>query len=131
MTLPYPHTILVVDDEQDVVVALGNILKRAQYGVLSAPNGQEALRLAKANQPDLIILDIMLPGLDGGSVAEILSQDSSTANIPVLFLTGILSKEEELTGMQEGGKKSGRHFMMAKPVAKDDLLLKIHKILAA
>ena len=127
----YPKKILIVDDEADVRFFLSNILKRAQYAVFSAATGEEAIELAKTRQPDLIVLDILLPGVDGGSVAETLSEDQATAAIPILFLTGILSKEEELLGKKEGGVKSGKHFMMAKPVAKEELLAMIAKILCA
>lgn len=125
----YPKKILVVDDEQDTLAALSNILKRAQYAALSVSNGEDAIELARQKHPDLILLDIMLPGIDGGSVAETLSIEPSTADIPIIFLTGILSKEEELTKKQAGGRKSGKHYVLAKPVAKEDLLALIQKIL--
>ena len=126
-----PKKILVVDDEQDTLAALSNILKRAQYAALSVNNGEEAIELARQKHPDLILLDIMLPGIDGGSVAETLSQEPSTADIPIIFLTGILSKEEELTEKQAGGRKTGKHYLLAKPVAKEDLLALIQKVLSA
>ena len=131
MAIQYPKKILIVDDEEDVLIPLGNILKRANYIVSTTTNGEEAIKLAKAQRPDLIILDIVLPGLDGGSVADILSNDPVTARIPILFLTGILSKEEELLSKKEGGKKSGKHYMMAKPVSAEDLLEMIQKILSS
>ena len=127
----YPKKILVVDDEEDALVPLSNILRRAQYAVITTTKGEEAIALSKQKLPDLIILDILLPDIDGGSVAEILSQEPSTAGIPIIFLTGILSKEEELLSKQEGGRKSGKHYMLAKPVTKEDLLQVIQKILPA
>lgn len=129
MAIQYPKKILIVDDEEDVLIPLGNILRRANYIVSTTTSGEEAIKLAKANHPDLIILDIVLPGLDGGSVADIISNDPATAHTPILFLTGILSKEEELQSKKEGGKKSGKHFMMAKPVSAEDLLEMLRKIL--
>ena len=129
MAIVYPKKILIVDDEEDTLISLGNILRRANYIVSTTTNGEEAIKLAKANHPDLVILDIVLPGLDGGSVADILSNDPATANTPILFLTGILSKEEELQGRKEGGKKSGKHYMMAKPVSAEDIREILSKIL--
>lgn len=129
MAIIYPKKILIVDDEEDTLVSLGNILRRANYVVSTTTNGEEAIKLAKANRPDLVILDIVLPGLDGGSVADILSNDPATAHTPILFLTGILSKEEELQGRKEGGKKSGKHYMMAKPVSAEDIREMLSKIL--
>ena len=129
MAIVYPKKILIVDDEEDTLISLGNILRRANYIVSTTTSGEEAIKLAKANHPDLVILDIVLPGLDGGSVADILSNDPATANTPILFLTGILSKEEELQGRKEGGKKSGKHYMMAKPVSAEDIREILSKIL--
>lgn len=129
MAIIYPKKILIVDDEEDTLVSLGNILRRSNYIVSTTTNGEEAIKLAKANHPDLVILDIVLPGLDGGSVADILSNDPATAHTPILFLTGILSKEEELQGRKEGGKKSGKHYMMAKPVSAEDIREMLSKIL--
>ena len=129
MAIIYPKKILIVDDEEDTLISLGNILRRANYFVSTTTNGEEAIKLAKANHPDLIILDIVLPGLDGGSVADIISKDPATAHTPILFLTGILSKEEELQCKKEGGKKSGKHYMMAKPVSAEDIREMLSKIL--
>lgn len=109
--------ILVVDDEEETLVAVGNILKRANYKVDSATSGKDALELTRKLRPDLIILDIVLPDMDGGDVASELSQDYLTSNIPIVFLTGILKKDEEYEGM-----KTGRRYVIAKPVTKDGLL---------
>lgn len=116
--------ILIADDEEEALMRLRNILVRANFQVYSAPCGQEALRLAKSTSPDLIILDIMMPDIDGGDVATLLSEDASTKEIPIIFLTGILTKEEELTG-----KKTGRHLVVAKPILAKDLLVLVNKTL--
>ena len=128
MPIKYLKKILIVDDEEDILISLSNILRRANYEVISAASGQEALKLAREKLPDLIIMDIVIPDIDGGAVANILSEGETTAKIPVIFLTGILSKEEELLSKKEGGRKSGSYYMMAKPVSKDDLLEMINKI---
>jgi CheY-like chemotaxis protein len=110
--------ILIVDDEKEVLFRLKNILKRAGYEVVTASRGKDAIILAQNLRPDLIILDILMPDVDGGDVAAALSEDSTTSAIPIIFLTAILTKEEEL----QGKAKSGKHRVIAKPILPDKLL---------
>jgi len=110
-------TILIVDDEKEVLFHLKNILKRAGYEVIATSKGKDAINLAKNLRPDLIILDILMPDVDGGDVAAALSEDSATSAIPIIFLTGILTKAEELQV-----KTSGKHRVIAKPILPDKLL---------
>jgi adenylate cyclase len=119
-----PKKILIVDDEAEALMHLRNILVRANFQVVSAASGNEALRLARTTAPDLIILDIVMPDMDGADVASVLSEDAATKEIPVIFLTGILTKEEELTG-----KKTGKHLVIAKPILAKDLLELVNKTL--
>lgn len=123
--LPERKKILVVDDEEEILVPLYNILKRANYEVTPASNGKEALEALKDFKPDLIILDVVMPQMDGGELANILSDDQKTAKIPILFLTGILTKEEEISGKNN----SQQRYFMSKPADKDELLKTIQKIL--
>jgi DNA-binding response OmpR family regulator len=116
--------ILVVDDEEGVVFFLTNIIERARYEVISATTGKEAIELARKQQPHLIILDIILPDMDGGDVAAALSEDSSTAGIPIIFLSGILTTDEEAEII-----KTGNSYMLAKPVEAEKLLNKIQEVL--
>jgi len=117
--------ILVVDDEKDILTYLSNILKRANYRVILADKGSEAVALATKELPDLIILDIALPGdMDGGDVASILSEKPSTRDIPIIFLTALMRKDEE-----EKLGKSGSRSMVAKPVTQEELLKAIDKAL--
>ena len=124
MTENTSKKILVVDDEKETLVYLTNILKRLHYEIVSATAGKEAVTLAKDLKPDLIILDIVLPDMDGGEVAFTLSKDPSTARIPIIFLTGILKKKEEAIV-----KKTGSRYILAKPVAAQELLVMINKVL--
>ncbi len=117
--------ILVVDDEEDVQIYLGNILKRHNYNVIVAADGSKGLDLAKIELPDLIILDIMLPDIDGGDVASKLSEDPITRNIPIIFLTALIRKQEE-----EKMMKTGNRYILAKPAMKEEILSLIRKILA-
>lgn len=116
--------ILLVDDEEKVVEYLANILRRAHYTVISATRGREAIDLARQQSPHLIILDIVLPDIDGSDVASELAQNPATAAIPILFLTGVLKKEEE-----SFVEKTGKHYVIAKPVAAGELLKMVNKVL--
>ncbi|MBN2483881.1 MAG: response regulator [Candidatus Omnitrophica bacterium] len=119
--------ILVVDDEEEVVEFLSTVLSRANpnYKTLACTRGKEAVTLAKIHIPDLIILDIVMPDMEGGEVASILSEDPTTSHIPIIFLTGILTKEEEASRT-----KSGKHFMLAKPTTAEEVTAKVHELLS-
>lgn len=119
--------ILVVDDEKDVVEILSKVLKRANYEVASTTKGREVLELAKNFKPDLIILDILMPDMEGSDVAASLLESPVTTDIPVIFLTGaVITKEEE-----PRVRKTGRHYLMAKPVTGKELLDMVKKILSS
>jgi CheY-like chemotaxis protein len=89
-----PQTILVVDDSKLFRVEKEHILKKAGYLVLTAADGMEALSVAHESAPDLILLDMMLPGIDGISVLRSLKADPATARIPVVVVTGLSQKNE-------------------------------------
>jgi DNA-binding response OmpR family regulator len=111
------YKILVVDDEPDVVQLLSARLSSGGYNVLKAYNGKNALAIAKKESPDLIILDIMMPELDGSKTAAILKEDPATKNIPVIFLTCLFTKDDETRGSMRGGT-----YFVAKPYDGDQLL---------
>ena len=127
MTTPSLKKILVVDDEQEALTHLTNILKRANYQVISTTKGKEAVDLSLKLKPDLIILDILLPDLEGSQVASTLKENSSTSGIPIIFLTGMLSKKEE----EFLGGKRGRDYVLAKPVTQEELLGLVSKVLVS
>lgn len=118
--------ILIVDDEQETVDYLINILKRGEYDVASTTKGKEALLLAKSHKPDLIILDAVIPDMMGGEVKHLLSQDDSTKDIPIIFLSGLNTKEDEEI-MRE---QSDNYHVLAKPVKTEELLGMISRILS-
>lgn len=94
--------ILVVDDEKDIVDILKyNLEKEHEFEVLAAYNGKEALALVE-NQPDLILLDIMMPELNGFEVCKQLKQNPATAKIPVIFLTAKENEIDEILGLELG-----------------------------
>jgi diguanylate cyclase (GGDEF)-like protein len=96
------ETLLVIDDSGTVRRLLGNILDR-QYRVLTASTGEEGLALAQEVGPDLILLDVMMPGMDGFAVCTRLKADSRTREIPVLFLTVLSGEGDEMRALEAGG----------------------------
>ena len=87
--------ILIVDDEKDVLSVLEKGLTAEGYSVITASSGKDAIGLAKLRQPDLIILDVLMPDMDGGEVARKLKGLPETKDIPVIFLTGMFPKRKE------------------------------------
>jgi len=110
--------ILLVDDEIDILGSLGNILKSNNYEVSSTMEGKRVMGLAKQIAPDVIILDVLMPDMDGTEVALELEKDPATQDIPVIFLTGMLPKEKELPYK----KTNALHYAVAKPVTAEELL---------
>ena len=102
--------ILIVDDELDTLLVLEKQLTTAGYDVIAAENGQQALLMTKSEQPDLIVLDIQMPDMDGGEVDFKLKEDPTTRHIPVVFSTCLLSGSESV----RKGRKCGGKIMLAK-----------------
>lgn len=96
------ETVLVVDDEQDLRRLLGYFLKKEGYEVLEAATGEEALNLAREEPPDLIILDLMLPGIDGIEVCRLLKRNPSTVSIPIIMLTAKGAEADIVKGLETG-----------------------------
>jgi DNA-binding response OmpR family regulator len=118
--------ILIVDDEEDFSFFLARNLERLNiYEIISAREGQTGLEKAKQHKPDLIFLDIMMPGIDGLEVLKRLKDDDETASIPVVMLTG--RAEEECKVKAEG---LGDDDYIEKPVEIEKLRSRIEKILA-
>ncbi len=95
--------ILVVDDEHNLVWALRHSLNDEGYEVLTAYDGLEALSVARRQRPDLIILDIVMPRLDGLEVCRRLRRDPILAAVPILFLTALSTTDDRVMGLDEGG----------------------------
>ena len=112
-------TILIVDDDANVLKILERILIAAGYSVLKAQNGKDGISVAKDRKPDLVLLDITMPDMSGDYACEILSADPNTQDIPVGFVTGLVTKKEA------GRKNTGRYFYVAKPIDAQELLQKI------
>ena len=114
--------ILVVDDEQDMAKALKVRLKANGYHVVLASDSVQAFVMAGKERPDLIILDIMIPGGGGFVVAERLKQSQTTHHIPIIFLTGI-------PGGEEKAHQLGASGYVMKPYHADELIETIHRAL--
>lgn len=95
------NRILIVDDEPINIQLLNGILE-GDYNLNAATSGDAALKIARTVKPDLILLDMVMPGLDGLAVCRALKQDESTREIPVIFVTGLADPEHEERGLQEG-----------------------------
>jgi DNA-binding response OmpR family regulator len=116
--------ILVVDDEPEVVELLSFTLTQAGFSVETAANGIEALRQARTTHPDLIVLDLMMPELDGFTVCEVLRRDPATAAIPILILTAASSGLARL-----GGRDVGATDYITKPFSLKQLVSRAHDLL--
>jgi len=95
------NSVLIVDDENMNMFALTHIL-RPDYTVYAAKNGQSAIRIAKKQLPDVILLDILMPEMDGYEVLSELKSDEETRKIPVIFVTGLINPEDEKKGLEMG-----------------------------
>ncbi|NQT32326.1 MAG: response regulator [Candidatus Omnitrophica bacterium] len=109
--------ILIIDDDKDLTWCLAERLSEEGYDAISAEDADEAILMAKKHSPDLMLLDIILPGMPGLKLAEYFYNDPGIKDISIIFLTGILTKEDEEKGRSVGG----RHFI-AKPYDPEKLL---------
>ena len=98
------NTVLVVDDSPAELTNIKSILTDTGVTVLSATNGKEALELAKANQPDLIFMDVIMPEMDGFAACRELQGDAETKNIPVVFVTSKNQQADRMWAEMQGGK---------------------------
>jgi DNA-binding response OmpR family regulator len=112
--------ILVVEDDTNLLEIMRLALKSAGYSIASATNGIEALKKARTLLPDLIVLDLVLPELDGFAVCETLRRDRNTASVPIIVVTGLSSEFTRLAGFE-----SGATDYVTKPVSPAELVSKI------
>jgi CheY-like chemotaxis protein len=91
------HSILVVDDDPEIVTLLSTRLSRRGYKISTASDGTRALELVKKELPDLVLLDVMMPGKSGWEVARALKQDPATQNVKIMMVTAIGEKTNEIT----------------------------------
>ena len=116
--------VLVADDEPYVVLAISEVLEGLPASVLTAHDGEEALRLARAERPDLILLDVKMPGLDGFQVATALKKDPATAGIPLVFFSALGAPSEKVRGLELGADD-----YVTKPIDAEELKARVRTIL--
>jgi DNA-binding response OmpR family regulator len=100
--IDFQHRILVVDDEPDLLMLLEEHLSQEGFQVLTASAGMQAISKARAERPDLILLDVMMPGVSGFDVCNILQDFPETAEIPIIFLTAITETKRKVMGLNLG-----------------------------
>lgn len=119
-----PATLLIVDDEPQVRKLLETLLQHEGYQTLSAGSGEEALQLVAKQPPDLILLDIMMPGMDGYEVASQLKGNLVTASIPIIMLSALSESSARVTGLETGAEE-----FISKPVERVELWLRVRNLL--
>jgi len=118
------QTILVIDDEPELVRLLDHNLTRAGLLVISSRDGEHFLVLARRHAPDLILLDVMLPGMDGWEVCRGLKRDPATAAIPVIMLTARSEEQDRILGLELGADD-----YVTKPFGVRELVARAHRLL--
>jgi DNA-binding response OmpR family regulator len=116
--------VLVAEDDPDIAALIRHALERAGYGVDVRPTGPEALAYARAQPPDLIVLDLMLPGMDGLLVCQALRQEAATARLPLIMLTARGEEADRVRGLELGADD-----YVVKPFSPKELVARIHALL--
>ena len=120
------NKILFIEDESALQKTFGDMLKNQGYEMISAINGEIGLRLAKTKNPDLILLDLILPKLAGLDVLKQLKQDSKTKNIPVIILTNL----EDMENIEKALSLGARTYLVKANYALEEVMEKIEKALS-
>lgn len=122
--LKKPARILIIEDERDAVELLEFSLGASGYETLCASDGWKGVELAERERPDLILLDLMLPELDGIAVCELLRKKELTSHIPIIMLTACATEDARVIGLE-----SGADDYMTKPYSPRELLARIRRML--
>ncbi len=117
-------TILVVDDEPGIVQIARDYLDRAGFRVITAGDGESALRLARAERPSLLVLDLMLPGMDGLDVTRAVRQDPAISKLPIIMLTARVEETDRLIGLELGADD-----YITKPFSPRELVARVRAVL--
>ena len=121
--------ILVVDDEPDCLEFVRAILEPEGYTVATAANGQEALDQIEADAPDLVVLDVMMPVLDGFDACEEIKSNEATEHIPVVLLTRVASEVPTSSYSHRGGMATAADDYIPKPIQPDKVLEVVRRLL--
>ncbi|WLH32837.1 EAL domain-containing response regulator [Pseudomonas canadensis] len=119
-----PATLLIVDDEPQVRKLLETLLQHEGYQTVCASSGEEALQVVVQQAPDLILLDIMMPGMDGYEVASQLKSDDATAGIPIIMLSALSDAGARVSGLESGAEE-----FLSKPIERIELSLRVRNLL--
>lgn len=119
-----PKKILIADDNEDLRSLLAYQLQARGYAVITAADGVKAMEMCRAEKPNLVLLDVIMPGMDGAEVGAALKEDPALQNIPVVFLTALVHGAEGKTH-EEGSNR----YTMPKSISVDELAIKIDDIL--
>lgn len=125
--LPDDATVLIVDDSRTAIAVLKKTLEPTGYSIISAASGEEGIDMAKLHQPDLILMDVIMPGLNGFQATRILRKEESTKDIPILIISGNEQATEKFWGLRVGA-----NGFLAKPVDRSTLfhLMREHLVKA-
>jgi DNA-binding response OmpR family regulator len=118
------ENILIVDDEPNLALVLADVLADAGYDPHTIDNGRDALETARRDPPDLMLLDVQMPGLDGFEVAARLKSDPATAAIPIIMLSAMEGRGARVIGLQSGAEE-----YLAKPFDRVELLARVRNLL--
>lgn len=116
----YNNTVLIIDDEAVNIQVLSDFLEEQGIDIMVAKNGTDGISRAKNGQPDLILLDIRMPGMDGYEVCHQLKSDKATREIPIIFMTGLIELDDKLKAFAVGGVD-----YITKPFQQSELLARI------
>jgi len=118
------QTILVVDDEKDLLDLIEYNLKKEGFDVLKAENGEEGIKIAKEHNPNLVLMDIMMPKMDGMEAVEKMRADEALKSIPIIFLTARSDEKTEVEGLNKGGDD-----YITKPISTTKLISRIKAVM--
>ena len=114
--LPDEALILIVDDSRTAIAVLKKTLEPTGYSIISAANGEEGIDMAKLHKPDLILMDVIMPGLNGFQATRILRKETTTSDIPIIIISGNEQATEKFWGLRVGA-----NGFLAKPVDRSEL----------
>lgn len=117
--------ILIIDDEKVIRMSLEKELSNAGYSVLTAENGKQGVQKAQEQMPDLILLDIMMPEMDGAQASELLRRDQRTKKTPIIFVTSLVQGSDVNDGFITGSKGVDQYFI-SKPFDMGEVLRLVH-----
>ena len=118
--------ILIIDDSPTELHLFQNMLERSGFNTLVADSGEEGLRQAKVSRPDCILMDVVMPGMNGFQATRKLTQDPDTAGIPIIIITSKDQETDKIWGMRQGAVE-----YLIKPIDAKQLVAKINAVMAA